>query len=117
MRREQSGSARRFACDAAFYFLIAIILVYTVFPFYWAVRSSFTPEQRAVQHAGRSTARAIRRSTTSARSSRAAIPAGAAQLDDRRRRGHDRCRWSIGSLAAYALGPLPLPRPHAGRST
>jgi trehalose/maltose transport system permease protein len=47
LRRErvERRPTRRFAWRRIpFYLLIAVIFVYAVFPFYWAVRSAFTPE-------------------------------------------------------------------------
>jgi trehalose/maltose transport system permease protein len=47
IRRERAEyrPARRFPVRRVpFYLLIAIIFVYAVFPFYWAIRSAFTPE-------------------------------------------------------------------------
>jgi trehalose/maltose transport system permease protein len=41
LRKTRSG---RIVVRTPFYLLIAAILVYCLFPFYWAVRSSFTPE-------------------------------------------------------------------------
>lgn len=35
-----SSNARRFLLKAAFYVLVAVIIIYTVFPFYWAINSS-----------------------------------------------------------------------------
>jgi trehalose/maltose transport system permease protein len=37
------ATSNRLASRVLFYFLLAIILLYIIFPFYWAVRSSFTP--------------------------------------------------------------------------
>jgi trehalose/maltose transport system permease protein len=34
----------RFLAKGPFWFLIAVIFIYALFPFYWAVRSAFTPE-------------------------------------------------------------------------
>jgi trehalose/maltose transport system permease protein len=36
----------RFMTKLPFWFLITVIFVYALFPFYWAVRSAFTPEAR-----------------------------------------------------------------------
>ncbi len=41
LRRSPAG---RFLAKVPFYLLILLILVYALFPFYWAVRSAFTPE-------------------------------------------------------------------------
>jgi trehalose/maltose transport system permease protein len=43
-RRAQRRSARRLVKRLPFYVLIAAIFVYALFPFYWALRSAFTPE-------------------------------------------------------------------------
>ena len=43
LRRSPAG---RFLTKLPFWFLIAVIFVYALFPFYWAVRSAFTPEAR-----------------------------------------------------------------------
>lgn len=37
---------RSFLSRGLFYLLMAVILVYTVFPFYWAFRSAITPDQQ-----------------------------------------------------------------------
>jgi trehalose/maltose transport system permease protein len=42
--RARRRRARRFIRRLPFYVLIALIFFYAVFPFYWAIRSSFTPE-------------------------------------------------------------------------
>jgi trehalose/maltose transport system permease protein len=42
-RRSPAG---RFITKLPFWFLITVIFVYALFPFYWAVRSAFTPEAR-----------------------------------------------------------------------
>jgi trehalose/maltose transport system permease protein len=42
-RRSPAG---RFMTKLPFWFLITVIFVYALFPFYWAVRSAFTPEAR-----------------------------------------------------------------------
>jgi len=46
MRKSRSG---RIITRIPFYLLIAIIFVYALFPFYWVVRSSFTPEVKLFQ--------------------------------------------------------------------
>ena len=43
-RRLERRRARRLLRRVPFYVLIAIIFVYAVFPFYWAIRSAFTPD-------------------------------------------------------------------------
>jgi trehalose/maltose transport system permease protein len=44
MRRLRKTWYGRFLLRLPFYLLITMIFVYALFPFYWAVRSSFTPE-------------------------------------------------------------------------
>jgi trehalose/maltose transport system permease protein len=46
MRKNRIG---RFVSRAPFYFLIAAIAAYCLFPFYWVLRSSFTPEVNLFQ--------------------------------------------------------------------
>jgi trehalose/maltose transport system permease protein len=46
MRKNRIG---RFVSRAPFYFLIALIAGYCLFPFYWVLRSSFTPEVNLFQ--------------------------------------------------------------------
>jgi trehalose/maltose transport system permease protein len=43
-KRRERRSARRLAKRIPFYFLIAAIFFYALFPFYWALRSAFTKE-------------------------------------------------------------------------
>ena len=43
-RRAERRSLKRLARRIPFYLLIAVIFVFALFPFYWAVRSAFTPE-------------------------------------------------------------------------
>ena len=43
-RRAERRSLRRQAKRVPFYLLIAVIFFFALFPFYWAVRSAFTPE-------------------------------------------------------------------------
>lgn len=43
--RARRRRARRFIRRLPFYVLIALIFFYAVFPFYWAIRSAFTPER------------------------------------------------------------------------
>jgi trehalose/maltose transport system permease protein len=42
--RVRRRRVRRFVRRLPFYVLIALIFFYAVFPFYWAIRSAFTPE-------------------------------------------------------------------------
>jgi trehalose/maltose transport system permease protein len=44
IRRLQRTPAGRFVRRLPFYLLIALIFIYALFPFYWALRSSFTPD-------------------------------------------------------------------------
>jgi trehalose/maltose transport system permease protein len=44
LRRLRRSPAGRFIRRLPFYLLIAAIFVYALFPFYWALRSAFTPE-------------------------------------------------------------------------
>jgi trehalose/maltose transport system permease protein len=44
-RRAERRSLRRLAKRTPFYLLIAAIFVFALFPFYWALRSAFTPNQ------------------------------------------------------------------------
>ena len=44
LRRLRKTWYGRFVLKLPFYLLIALIFAYALFPFYWAVRSSFTPE-------------------------------------------------------------------------
>jgi trehalose/maltose transport system permease protein len=48
-RRLRKSRFGRFFVRIPFYLLIAIIFVYALFPFYWVVRSSFTPEPQLFQ--------------------------------------------------------------------
>jgi trehalose/maltose transport system permease protein len=43
-RRAERRSLKRLTRRIPFYLLIALIFVFALFPFYWAVRSAFTPE-------------------------------------------------------------------------
>ncbi len=43
-RRLERRRLRRFVRRIPFYVLIALIFVYALFPFYWAIRSAFTPD-------------------------------------------------------------------------
>ena len=44
-RRAERRSFRRIAKRIPFYLLIGVIFVFALFPFYWAVRSAFTPDE------------------------------------------------------------------------
>ena len=48
-RRFRKSTFGRILFRSPFYLLIAAIMVYTLFPFYWVVRSSFTPEVNLFQ--------------------------------------------------------------------
>jgi trehalose/maltose transport system permease protein len=48
-RRLRKGRFGRVIFRTPFYFLVAVIFVYALFPFYWVVRSSFTPEVNLFQ--------------------------------------------------------------------
>src|SRR5262249_49097592 len=48
-RRLRKSRFGRILFRAPFYLLILVIAVYTLFPFYWVVRSSFTPEVNLFQ--------------------------------------------------------------------
>jgi trehalose/maltose transport system permease protein len=48
-RRLRKAPLGRLVFRTPFYLLLAIIAVYTLFPFYWVVRSSFTPEVNLFQ--------------------------------------------------------------------
>jgi len=48
-RRMRKSPFGRIVLRIPFYFLIAVIFVYALFPFYWVVRSSFTPEVNLFQ--------------------------------------------------------------------
>ncbi len=49
-RRLRKSRFGRMLFRSPFYLLIAVIFVYCLFPFYWAVRSSFTPEGDLFSH-------------------------------------------------------------------
>src|SRR4051812_8492775 len=49
LRRMRKNRVGRVASRAPFYFLIAAIAAYCLFPFYWVLRSSFTPEVNLFQ--------------------------------------------------------------------
>jgi trehalose/maltose transport system permease protein len=48
-RRLQKSRVGRFLARTPFYLLLAAIIFYALFPFYWVVRSSFTPEVNLFQ--------------------------------------------------------------------
>ena len=48
-RRLRKNRLGRFVYRVPFYLLIAVIFIYCLFPFYWVVRSSFTPEVKLFQ--------------------------------------------------------------------
>jgi ABC-type glycerol-3-phosphate transport system permease component len=48
-RRLRKSPLGRILFKTPFYLLIAVIFVYALFPFYWVVRSSFTPEVNLFQ--------------------------------------------------------------------
>ena len=48
-RKPLSTQIRRRVTRGLFYLLLAVILIYIFFPFYWAVRSSITPDQQLFQ--------------------------------------------------------------------
>jgi trehalose/maltose transport system permease protein len=48
-RRLQKSRVGRFLSRTPFYLLLAAIIFYALFPFYWVVRSSFTPEVNLFQ--------------------------------------------------------------------
>jgi trehalose/maltose transport system permease protein len=48
-RRMRKNRVGRVVYRLPFYVLIAVIFIYCLFPFYWVVRSSFTPEVRLFQ--------------------------------------------------------------------
>jgi trehalose/maltose transport system permease protein len=95
---------RRFALRRIpFYILIAVIFVYAVFPFYWAVRSAFTPEgelfrtpvQYVPQNATLDNFRSVFESGNFQRALlNSTIVAGAVTL----------IAVAVGSLAGYAIG-------------
>ena len=86
-----------------FYLLIGVIFVYALFPFYWALKSAFTPEDDALPHPGpvhpsRPDARELPRRAENGNFQYAllnsTIVAASVTL----------FALAIGSLAAYALG-------------
>jgi trehalose/maltose transport system permease protein len=100
MRKNRLG---RIAARAPFYFLIAVIAGYCLFPFYWVLRSSFTPEvnlfQTPIQYVPSHPTLANYRGALSANFFthallNSAIVAGSVTL----------LSLAIGSSAAFALG-------------
>jgi trehalose/maltose transport system permease protein len=100
MRKNRIG---RFVSRAPFYFLIAAIAAYCLFPFYWVLRSSFTPEvnlfQTPIQYVPSHPTLANYRGALSANFFthallNSAIVAGSVTL----------LSLAIGSSAAFALG-------------
>jgi len=49
-RRLRKSRLGRVLVRTPFYLLIAVIFVYCLFPFYWAVRSSLTPDRDLFAH-------------------------------------------------------------------
>src|SRR5262249_11427301 len=43
--RAQRRLARKLVKKVPFYMLLALIILYTLFPFYWVIRSAFTPDR------------------------------------------------------------------------
>jgi trehalose/maltose transport system permease protein len=102
-RRAERRSFRRLARRLPLYVLIGIIFVYALFPFYWAVRSSLTPEDELfvtpIRYIPRNPTLQHFRDVLSSGQFQDAlinstIVAGAVTL----------LALAIGSLAAYALG-------------
>ncbi len=100
LRRSPIG---RFVTKAPFWLLIAVIFVYALFPFYWAIRSAFTPDGEQFktpvdyfpQHPTFANFReALSTSTFQHALINSTIVAGAVTL----------ISLLVGSLAAYALG-------------
>src|SRR6266480_4362273 len=100
LRRTPVG---RFVTKLPFWLLIAAILVYAIFPFYWAIRSAFTPESEHFRtpvnyfpkHLTIANFRgALSESTFQHALINSTIVAGSVTL----------ISLAIGSLAAYALG-------------
>ena len=99
-RRLRKNRFGRILVRVPFYLLIAAIVVYCLFPFYWVVRSSFTPEvnlfQTPIQYfPSHPDARQLPRSAQ-----RDLLHGRPAQLGDRRRLGDD-------ALAGDRLAPPP----------
>jgi trehalose/maltose transport system permease protein len=93
----------RYVPKVAFWLLIAVIFLYALFPFYWAVRSAFTPEARLFDtpiqyfpaHPTFANFREIFSTTFFTRALiNSTIVAGSVTL----------LSLAVGSLAAYALG-------------
>ena len=87
-----------------------LIFVYALFPFLWALRSAFTPENELFRTPVKyfpthPTLENFRQGAEERR-----VPAGAPQLDDRRRRG-DVDRADARRLRGLRAGTLPFPRP------
>jgi trehalose/maltose transport system permease protein len=109
-RRERSGTLAlrrspvgRYAPKVLFWLLILVIFIYALFPFYWAVRSAFTPEGRLFDtpiqyfpsHPTLANFREIFNSSFFTRALlNSTLVAGAVTL----------MSLAVGSLAAYALG-------------
>jgi trehalose/maltose transport system permease protein len=102
-RALRKSPAGRFLVKLPFWLLIAVIFIYALFPFYWAVRSSFTPEgmlfQTPVKYFPTDPTLANYRGALSASFFQDAlinstIVAGSVTL----------LSLAVGSLAAYALG-------------
>jgi trehalose/maltose transport system permease protein len=100
LRRTPTG---RFVTKLPFWLLIAAIFVYAIFPFYWAIRSAFTPESELFRtpvdyfpkHPTLANFRgALSESTFQHALINSTIVAGSVTL----------ISLAIGSLAAYALG-------------
>jgi trehalose/maltose transport system permease protein len=100
LRRSPAG---RFITKVPFWLLIALIFVYALFPFYWAIRSAFTPDGEQFKtpidyfpsHPTWANFReALTTSTFQHALFNSTIVAGAVTL----------ISLAIGSLAAYALG-------------
>src|SRR5437667_3950593 len=100
LRRSPVG---RFVTKVPFWLLIAVIFVYALFPFYWAIRSAFTPDGEQFntpihyfpQHPTWANFREVLSTSTFQHALiNSTIVAGAVTL----------ISLAIGSLAAYALG-------------
>jgi trehalose/maltose transport system permease protein len=102
-RRLQRSPAWRIVKKVAFWLLVAVIAIYALFPFYWAVRSAFTPDvsmfATPIQYIPRHPTLQHFRDVLSSNFFRRALlnstlVAGVVTL----------LSLAIGSLAAYALG-------------
>jgi trehalose/maltose transport system permease protein len=102
-RRLQRSPAWRIVKKVAFWLLVAVIAIYALFPFYWAVRSAFTPDvqmfttpiQYIPRHPTLQHFRDVLSSTFFRRALlNSTIVAGLVTL----------ISLAIGSLSAYALG-------------